>query len=72
MMILNFEEFSQCYSTVKKLASVGYTGESRIPGITCAGESGFTSAGYIGKSGFPGAAYSRESSTGVAYKNSLV
>jgi hypothetical protein len=36
--ILNFAEFSRCYSIIKNLAGVGYTDESGLPVVAYTGE----------------------------------
>ncbi len=70
MRIINFDEFSLCYSTERKLAGVGYTGESGLLDVAYSGESGltgvaytedFTGVGYTSESRLPGAAYTGES-----------
>ncbi len=45
----------------RKLAGVGYTGESGPLGVAYAGESGLTGVGYTSKLGLPGVAYTGES-----------
>jgi hypothetical protein len=61
MRILNWDEFSLCYSTKKRnLAGVGYTGGSGLLDVAYAGESGLTGVGYTGKFGLPGVAYTGE------------
>ncbi len=44
----------------RKLASVGYTGESGLLGVAYAGESGLIGVGYTGKFILPGVAYTSE------------
>ncbi len=44
----------------RKLAGVGYTGESGPLGVAYAGESGLTGVGYAGKFGLRGVAYTGE------------
>ncbi len=44
----------------RKLAGVGYTGESGLLGVAYAGESGLTGVGYTGKFDRPGVAYTGE------------
>ncbi len=47
MGILNFSEFSLCYSTKKELAGVGYTGESGLLGVGYTGKSGLTGESLV-------------------------
>ncbi len=54
MGILNFGEFSLCYSTKKVTRWCRYTGESGLLSVAYAGESGLTGVGYTGKFGLPG------------------
>jgi hypothetical protein len=44
----------------RKLAGVGYTGESGLIGVAYAGESGLIGVGYTGKFGLPGVVYTGE------------
>jgi hypothetical protein len=44
----------------RKLAGVGYTGESGLLRVAYAGESGLTSVGYTSKFGLPGVAHTGE------------
>jgi hypothetical protein len=60
MGILNFGKFSLCYSTKRKLAGVGYTGESGLLGVAYARESGLTGVGYTGKFELCDVAYTGE------------
>jgi hypothetical protein len=57
-----FEDFKFCcvIQPNRKLASVGYTGESGLLGVAYAGEAGLTSVGYTGKFGLPSVAYTGE------------
>jgi hypothetical protein len=60
MGILNFGEFSLCYSTRKETRRCRLHRESGLLGVAYARESGLTGVGYTGKFGLPGVAYTGE------------
>ncbi len=49
----------------RKLAGVGYTGESGLLGVAYAGDSGLIGVGYTGKFRLPGVAYTDENRSSV-------
>jgi hypothetical protein len=49
----------------RKIADVGYTGESGLLGVVYAGESRLTGVDYTGKFGLPSVAYTGEYRTSV-------
>jgi hypothetical protein len=53
-------KFRRIIQPKRKLASVGYTGESGLLSVAYTGESGLIGVGYTGKFGLPGVAYTGE------------
>jgi hypothetical protein len=60
MRISNLTNFRSVIQLKRKIASLGNTSQSGLPGVTYAGKSGLTAVAYTNKSGLPGVGYNSE------------